>query len=129
MLLSRAKSFEWGSSLDAFLAQAVAYFGTPVPESVRATLAENFDRHRALVALKQTRPETHILAERQKFLSLNIYGRFRFVLALLIPGPAYMRWRYSLKSSWMLPVYYPLRWWGVLKDAVRTVFYLLKSRL
>jgi len=129
LLLSQAKSFEWGSALDAFLTQTSAWFETPVPGRVSASLAKNFDRHRGLVALKQTLPATHILTERQKLLSLNIYGRFRLVLALLIPSPTYMRWRYGLKSSWMLPVYYPLRWWGVLKDAVRMVFSLLKSRL
>jgi hypothetical protein len=126
LLLSQAKSFEWGSALDAFLTQTAAYFDSPVPERVCASLADSFDRHRGLVALKQTHPATHTLVERQKFLSLNLYGRFRFVLALLIPSPAYMRWRYHLKSSWMLTVYYPLRWWGILKDAVRTVFSLVK---
>jgi len=73
LLLSQAKSFEWGSALDAFLTQTIAYFDTPVPERVRASLSESFDRHRGLVALKQTHPATHILAERQKLLSLNLY--------------------------------------------------------
>ena len=122
LLLSQANSFEWGSALDAFLTQTTAYFDTPVPEDVCATLSESFDRHRGLVALKQTSPATHILAERQKLLSLNLYGRLRLVLALLIPGPTYMRWRYHLKSAWMLPGYYLFRWWGILKDAVRTMF-------
>lgn len=129
LLLSQAKSFEWGSALDVFLTQTAAYFDTPVPDRVCASLSESFDRHRGLVALKQTHPATHILAERQKLLSLNVYGRLRLVLALIIPGPAYMRWRYHLKSSWMLPVYYPFRWWGILKDAVQTVFSLLKPKL
>ena len=73
LLLSQAKSFEWGSALEAFLTQTIAYFDTPVPERVRASLSESFDRHRGLVALKQTHPATHILAERQKLLSLNLY--------------------------------------------------------
>ena len=124
LLLSQAKSFEWGSALDAFLSQAITYFDTPVPDRVYTSLSESTDRHRGLVALKQTRSTTNILAERQRLLSLNLYGRFRLVLALLIPSPTYMRWRYHLKSSWMLPVYYPFRWWGILKDAVRTVFSL-----
>jgi len=128
LLLSQAIAFEWGSALEAFLTQTVVYFGTPVPEGVRTTLSESFDRHRELVALKQTHPATHILAERQKLLSLNLYGRFRLVLALLIPNPAYMRWRYGLESSWTLPFYYPLRWWGILKDAVRTVVALVTPR-
>ena len=128
-LLSQAKSFEWASALDTFLTQTVAYFDTPVPDRVCASFSESFDRHRDLVALKQTLPATHILAERQKLLSLNLYGRFRLVLALLIPSPTYMRWRYHLKSSWILPVYYPLRWWGILKDIVSTLYSLAKPGL
>jgi hypothetical protein len=128
LVLSQAKSFEWGSALNAFLAQTVSYFDSPVPDRVCASLSEGFDRHRDLVALKQIHPATHFFAERQKLLSLNVYGRFRLILALIIPSPAYMRWRYGLKSSWMLPVYYPFRWWGILKDAVSTVFLLVKPK-
>ncbi len=126
LLLLQAKKFEWGSALDAALSQTCAYFDTPVPDLVRADLAEGSDRHRELVALKQSHPETHILLERQTLLSLNWNGRFRLALALLIPTPAYMRWRYKLKNSWSLPVYYLFRWWGIFKDAIRTMTVLLK---
>jgi hypothetical protein len=129
LLLSQAKIFEWGSALDAFLSQTIAYFDTPVPDHVCASLSESPDRHQKLVVLKQTHLATHTLVERQKLLSLNLYGRIRLVLALLFPSPSYMRWRYKLKSSWLLPIYYLFRWWGILKDAVRTVFFLVKSRL
>ena len=125
LLLSQAKAFEWSSALDAALAQTVAYFDTPVPEWILASLSASHDRHRDLVALKQIPPATHILQERQKLLSLNIYGRLRLVLALLVPSPAYMRWRYRLESAWLLPLYYPYRWWGILKDAVRTLLSIL----
>jgi hypothetical protein len=129
LLLLQAKIFEWGSALDVFLSQTIAHFDTPIPDHVRASLSKNTDRHRDLVALKQTRPTTHILQERQKLLSLNLYGRIRLVLALLFPSPSYMRWRYQLKCSWLIPIYYLIRWWGILVDAVRTVFSLVQSRL
>ena len=128
LLLSQAKSFEWGSALDAFLSQTIAYFDTPVPDRVCASLSESPDRHQGLVALKQTYPATHILAKGQRLLSLNLYGRIRLILALLFPSPSYMRWRYQLKSSWLLPIYYLFRWWGILKDAIRTVFSLIQFR-
>ena len=127
LLLSQAKIFEWGSALDAALSQTYAYFDTPIPDHVRATLSESSDRHRQLVALKQTRPATHILEEQQKLLSLNWYGRFRLVLALIAPTPAYMRWRYQFKNSWLLPAWYLFRWWGILKDAIHTVLLLVKK--
>jgi hypothetical protein len=105
LLLAQARTFEWGSALDAALSQTVTYFNTPIPEQVRASLSEQSDRHQALVALMKIQPATHILEERQKLLSLNWYGCFRLILALILPAPAYMRWRYQLKSSWMLPAY------------------------
>ena len=123
LLLSQAKTFEWGSALDAALSQTCAYFDTPIPDHVRASLSESSDRHRGLVALKQIRPATHILEERQRLLSLSWYGRFRLILALAFPTPAYMRWRYQLKNSWLLPAWYLFRWGVILKDAARTVCY------
>ena len=121
LILSQAKTFEWGSALEAALSQAALYFDTPVPDRVRASLSESTDRHRSLVALKQIEPETHLLDERQKLLSLNWRGRFRLILALIFPSPAYMRWRFQLKSSRSLPYYYLSRWWGMLKDLTKTV--------
>ena len=127
LLLSQAKTFEWGSALAAALFRTVTYFNTPVPKTVLAALAQATDRHRELVALKQSRSETHILLERQKLLSLNLYGRIRLILALLVPNPAYMRHRYHLKSSWMLLFYYPFRWWLILKDALRTLIVIVRN--
>ncbi len=129
LLLSQAQEFEWNSALDAALSQSCACFSTPIPEYVRACLSERSDRHQKLVALLKLKPATHTLEERQKFLSLNGYGRFRFVAALLAPSPAYMRWRYQLKTSWMLPVYYFIRWGGILKDAFHTLLHFLKRPL
>jgi hypothetical protein len=85
LLLSQAKTFDWGSALDAAFSKTYSYFNTPIPNHVRASLLVNSDRHRGLVALKQIRPATHILEEHQKLLSLNWYGKFRLVTALIIP--------------------------------------------
>ncbi len=127
LLLSQAEKFEWGSALDVALAQTHALFNTPIPEAVLTQLSDNTDRHRRLVELKQIPPATHILEERQKLLSLNTYGRFRLVAALIAPKPAYMLWRYQLKSSWLLPFYYFYRWWVILKDAVLTGLHLFRK--
>ncbi len=129
LLLSHTWEFEWNSALDAALSQTNAYFNTPIPEQVRTSLSEQSDRHQQLVALMQIQPATHILEERQKILSLNFYGRFRLILALILPAPAYMRWRYQLKTSWMLPAYYLIRWGGILKDAMQTLLFLVKRPL
>jgi len=45
----------------------------------------------------------------------------RVFAALAVPGPAYMRWRYGLVSSWALPGWYVYRWWGILRDVGTTI--------
>jgi len=129
LLLSQARIFEWSSAVSAALSQTVALFGTPIPQKVLADLSKHSDRNMKRVATMQNQPATHTLEEYQKLKSLNGYGRFKLVLALIAPGPAYMRWRYGLKTSWVLPAWYLFRWWGIFKDAVQTVIELMqKSR-
>lgn len=128
LLLAQARRFEWGSALDAVLSHTYVCFNTLVPDYVRSSLAEGSDRHRELVASLQIKPATHMLEERQKLLSLNGYARFRLFMALLAPSPAYMRWRYKFKTAWALPLFYLVRWGGILKDTFRTLAILLVRR-
>jgi len=126
LLLAQSKIFEWGSALEAALSKTVACFDTPIPGHVLPSLSGISDRNQKLVALKQIHPATHSLDELQKLQSLKGSARFRFLLALIVPSPAYMRWRYRLKTSWAIPAYYVIRWWGILKDAPHTVIALIK---
>jgi hypothetical protein len=121
LLLSQAVEFEWASALRASLIQTAGYFGTPLPERVLKGLARDSDRHQGLVEQLKHPPGTHILEERQKLMKLHGYARFRLLLALFAPSPAYMRWRYKFRSNWMLPAYYLIRWWGILQDGFLTI--------
>jgi hypothetical protein len=123
-LLSQARIFEWGSALHAALLKTTAFFQTPIPEKVLSSLEKVSDRNQSLIAIKQTRPATHIIEEMQKVLSLKGNARFRLLLALTVPSPAYMRWRYGLKSTWAVPVYYMIRWWNILTDGIRSLISL-----
>ncbi len=127
LLVRQAEKFEWSSALWLALSQIRGLFGTSIPDKVLSALARREDRLTALVAHKRVAPATHLLAEYEKLLSLNWYGRLRLVWAILFPGPAYMRWRYHVNSAWLLPAYYSFRWWGILKDAARTLIELLKK--
>jgi hypothetical protein len=122
LLVSQARKFEWGSALGAALSKTVACFDTPVPEPVLTGLIGIFDRNHEYVRLNQVRLATHWLEERRKLLSLTWKGRILVVGGLIAPSPDYMRWRYGLRSSSQLPKYYLLRWWEILKDALRTFF-------
>src|SRR3990172_2209006 len=127
LLLSQARTFEWSSAAFAALSQTVAFFDTPIPQKVLDELSKHSDRNTKRVATLQAQPATHTLEEYQKLKSLNWYGRFKLVLALIVPRPAYMRWRYGLRSAWALPAWYLFRWWGILKDAIRTVVLLIQK--
>ena len=121
LLLSQAKNFEWSSALSAALLQTHSYFDTPIPDRILARLSESSDRYSSWIALRQEKPATRILEELRYFKVMNWYGRIFKIAGLVIPSPSYMRWRYKLKSLWLVPVYYPFRWWGIIQDATRTV--------
>jgi len=130
LLLLQARHFAWGSAVCAALLEAVNLFDTPVPAHVLEDLSGQADRNTQQVATLQEWPATHTVEEYQKLKSLHGMARLKLVLALAIPGPAYMRWRYEMKSDWALPGYYVYRWWGILKDGVQTILHLIqKSRI
>jgi hypothetical protein len=127
LLLAQAREFEWSSAASAALNQAISFFDTPVPSQVLDTLLGVADKNTELIETYQGQPATHTLEEFQKMKFLDWRGRIRMLLALLIPSPVYMRWRYELKNSWVLPAYYLYRWWGIFKDAIRTVIVLMQK--
>lgn len=127
LLLSQARLFEWGSAVSAALSEVVKLFDTPVPKTVLDELLNSSDRNTKRVRTLQDRPATHTLEEYQKWKALNWRGRVRLTLALIAPSPAYMRWRYGLHGSRALPAWYLYRWWGIFKDAVRTVIRLTQA--
>jgi hypothetical protein len=121
LILQQARAFQWSSALDAALSQTQGYFNSPIPSKVLAHLSGARDQHRNLIAQKQAKPATRILEEYQELLTRKWYGRVILILGLLAPSPAYMRWRYGLKTYRALPLWYLYRWWGIFKDAIYTV--------
>jgi hypothetical protein len=121
LLLSQARIFEWGSALDAALSQTRAYFNTPIPDGLLKDLSEIKDRHSQWVAIRQNEAATHTLTEIQSLMVRRWYGWLILFFGIIIPSPAYMRWRYQLTTPWALPAHYLLRWWGILKDSLLTM--------
>ena len=119
-LLTQARIFEWSSAVSAALSQTVALFETPVPQTVLGELSHRADRNTERVAALRDQPATHTLEELQKLRSLNWRARLSLLLALVAPSPAYMRWRYGLKTGRALPAWYLYRWWGIFKDMLHT---------
>jgi hypothetical protein len=128
LLLRQARQFHWSSSLAAALSQAADYFVTPVPQDVLDYLARHPDRNTDRVAAMQRQPATHTLEEIQKLRSLNGLARLKLLLALVIPSPAYIRWRYGFSSPLALPGWYLHRWRVIIEDALQTVRFLRQER-
>jgi hypothetical protein len=128
LLFSQAQFFEWGSALVAALQQTYLYFDTPIPENMRIALEKLTDRHKSLITLQWNEATSHTLVEYQKLLKLTGYARFRLILALIVPGPKYMYWRYRHAKPWSLPIYYILRWWGILLDVLLTGILLIRGK-
>jgi hypothetical protein len=127
LILSQARLFAWSSACSAALSQAVEFFATPVPENILDELSRYPDRNTKRVAALQNQPATHTLEEYQKLQALNWLGKLRLIVALTLPGPAYMRWRYGLKTCRALPLWYLYRWCGIVTDGIRTTRLLIEK--
>ena len=129
LVLSRASMFHWSSALDVALSQTCRFFNSPVPDSVLAQLSNTRDRHRSLIEQKGVGHPSRVMEEYQNLRTRKWYGRLVMLLGLIAPAPAYMRWRYGLKSNWSLPAWYLYRWWGICKDAVKTLWLVAHRRV
>lgn len=127
MMLKQAKTFEWSSALFEAFSTIKEYFTTPVPEDVMTALAQTTDRHQKLIEAIKINPETRTLEEYQVFLASNWYGKVLLVCGLLLPSPAYMRWRYKFTHFWELPLWYLRRWLGIMKDLTLTLTVIFKK--
>lgn len=121
-LARRAREFRWSAALTAALSGAQDCFRTPLPEGFLGLLTIDMDaraadlvRHRA--ALSQTRA-TIVW---NKVSSLNWTGRLGLLFSVVLPSPAYLRWRYRPHPTWLWPLYYPYRWFDILREVIRTL--------
>jgi hypothetical protein len=120
-LTQQARSFGWSGALMGALKAAQDCFATPLPEGLLPVLQSQVDPNDGLVVMKAKEAPTRILGEWKKLNSLNWQGRLRLVFALMIPGPAYMRWRYEPQPEWIWPLYYLYRWFDIARDGWRTI--------
>lgn len=108
--------------LQQIIALVVAEWGAPVPAGVLARLA----------ALTPSAAEAQVFswlaAEERPVLKRfwadlasmsNWSQRFSYAWRQLFPSRRYMRHRYGISHSFLLPFYYPYRWWLGLYRAIR----------
>ncbi len=120
-LAFQSNVFGWSSALKTALKSIEEMFGTPLPSGFYSKLDSNLNEISAMVESKSVKSSTHILTEWKKLHSLHWYGRLKFIIALVFPSTAYMRWRYKAKSDWILPFTYLKRWFIIFLDAIKTI--------
>lgn len=116
--LEQARRFGWSDALALSLARARELFDTPIPgpalskprsapKPASASRAEWVWRELGFVRF----PE-----------------RVRWMLAILFPRPAYVKWRYP-GVGWLWPTCYPYRWYVVASEGSRAILRRIVSRL
>lgn len=110
-LVEHAAQLGWGSVVGNALGAAQAAFDTHLPDDVLERLARIADPALdRLVAFKQRFSGVRLLYDWYSLLALRGKPRWRYLLGMVFPKPAYIRWRYQPKPAWAWPFFYPYRW-------------------
>ncbi|HEY66458.1 MAG TPA: nucleotidyltransferase family protein [Caldilineae bacterium] len=127
-LLRQAQAFPWTAALYMALKGAQERLDTPIPDGFLDRLAEIDDPKVAHLVRRKAAPlQTRATSVWDRLASLSWQARGRFIWGLLCPRPAYMRWRYAPRPSWLWPLYYPYRWLDIAREGVITLW--KKARL
>ena len=114
MILDKAKEFRLVLPLQHVLRRLAREWHAPIPDWLLEALEST------PVSQEERRVFNSLSGERQAagehFLSdiryLETWGkRFRYILQLVFPTRKYMQHRYKIPHSWLVPLYYPYRWW------------------
>jgi hypothetical protein len=123
-LLGRASEYEWEPALSSALINIHRIFNTGLPDGLTGKLKENEGfsvRSSWLVRRKSSKLQTLSTQEFERLLTLKPSARLKYVIALIIPSPTYMRWRYKPDPAWLLALWYPYRWLRILREAILTL--------
>jgi hypothetical protein len=109
-LVDQARHLRWDAAVSRALEQCVSLFGTPVPDSILASLRQAASSR----ALGHVLDKTSVEASRadavlRELRCLDAPSRRRLVRAILLPTPEYVKWRYPrARAFW--PLAYVYRW-------------------
>jgi hypothetical protein len=116
-LVEQGAQLRWGGVVGSALRLAQAAFGTCLPDGLLERLDQiadpSVDR---LVAFKQRFCGVRLLYDWYSLMALRGKPRWRYLLGMIFPQPAYIRWRYKPRPSWLWPCYYPFRWLRMINE-------------
>lgn len=125
-LFSRARQFGWQPGLSRVLKGLASCFAINLPDLLPGELQPVLME---ILSEPNYQPTAQAATRWQGVnKKLNAYGwriRVQWILWLLCPNPAYLRWRYRLRNAWLIPFYYPYRWLDILGDGLATLYHKL----
>lgn len=127
-LIQRARQFRWSAALGAALEGTRRRFGTGLPPGVAAELRGHGDGQIAwLVRRRAARLQTRATNLFSRVASLGWPGRLRLIRSVVLPSPAYVRWRYEPQPSWLWPLCYPYRWLDIVQEGISTLWRAIRQ--
>ena len=119
MFLEQAVACRWTFAAERALTLAQKFFGTPLPETLLAEIQRQRPQEEDVsFVLHVQRPGTRWDRTKGRLRALPRRRRLHMFLALLIPPPRYVRWRYNVQRDWQLPFYYVYRWLDAAADVI-----------
>lgn len=111
-MLRVCSDFDWLVPLRTALERVQTLYGDVLPNG----LMEKLDN---MSTTAKVSPTTQTAKAWAMFRTLEgSRFRIRFLLATVFPSPDYMRWRYAPDPAWTWPLYYPYRWFTVLREGI-----------
>ena len=126
-LVLRAEEFRWAAALHSALQGVQDRFATQLPGGVLDALAEAQDPQAARSVARRAGPvQTRAVRTWDSLTSQSWSARLRLAWAIACPSPAFMRWRYNPRPTWLWPLWYPYRWFDILRDGLSTVWRIVR---
>jgi hypothetical protein len=121
-VIGAAAQTGWTEALYGALRAAQEDLGSQLPEGILPTLAASLPDQAVGPRRRDAQPRYHARATLDTLANYRPAARLPVLLAMLFPSPAHMRWRYRPHPSWLWPLYYPVKWAGMLRDGLRILW-------
>ncbi|MCS7287085.1 MAG: nucleotidyltransferase family protein [Anaerolineae bacterium] len=121
-LVGQAASFHWADAVARAFERCSQLFGTRFPEEVLRLLEKDRDEATIKLLERKAFPHRKGVMVWDTFKTLDWHGRFSLLRAILLPSPAFVRWRYQPKPPWIWPLFYVYRWFDVMREGVHLLW-------
>lgn len=122
LLITGTTRLGWNYVTARALWLAQSFFATPLPDGILASLDARRPRHDTMPHVRRRRqPRTVSEQVMYDLITMEWRDRLRTAQRIVLPPPAYMRWRYAVDSPWQLPMTYAARWQHMGRDLWRTL--------